>query len=308
MRTMSPEHKEKLRLAREASRARKTAVNAEIIEDARPTRRLDEIISRNEAMATEESRFADVDPRDAELEALRERVAEFESKREKAAHEHKTMTGREKVNDPGQIGGAQADVKESLRELIREQMAETFPERQPVRKTARDTARPGAVVAAGRDGEPLYRKRSATADPFAIPEDLQDPQWDRAWIRVSTLGQEDTSNQVARLENGWRFINSDRPGFSGRFMPPNYKGHIFKDGLALVERPMALSEEARRESSQAVRDQSMAQRQQFGMALPPGFSADTAAARQYTFARQGKAEATPSDLRPSLQPSIDIDH
>ena len=146
MRTMSPEHKEKLRIARELSRARKSAVNAEIIEEVGVTRPAlrDEIYRDTKAEAP---KFSEIDPRDAELEALRERVAEFDSKREKAAHEHKTMSGREKINDPGHIGGAQADVQESLREMIREQLAETFPERQPARKTARDTVRPNAVVA-----------------------------------------------------------------------------------------------------------------------------------------------------------------
>lgn len=286
---MDEAHKEKLRLSKEASRARKSAVDAETLE------------------SNETIKFAEVDPRDAELEALRERVAHFEATREKAAHEHQTMTGREKINDPGQIGGAQADVQESLRELIREQLAETFPERQPVRKAARDTVRPGAVVATGRDGEPLYRKRSNAVDPFAIPEDLQDPNWDMMWARVSVVGQEDISSQVNRQEQGWRFVPADRPGFDGRFMPKGYKGQIFKDGLALMERPMVLTEEAKREANQAVQDQSRAQREQFGMALPSGFSADTPAARAFTFARSGKVEATPSDLRPSLQAAMDID-
>jgi len=310
-RHLSEEHKAKLAAARDAARARKNAVNAEIIEEAKPTReKLIHPYWREEAKpdTARTGEYAEIDPRDAELEALRERVAEFEAKREKAPHEYETMTGREKVNDPGEIGGAQANVKEALRELIREQMAETFPERQPVRKTERDTVRPGAVVATGRDGEPLYRKRSNASDPFEIPSDLIDPQWDRAWIRVSTLGMEDTSNQVSRMENGWRFINADRPGFSGRFMPAGYKGHIFKDGLALVERPMVLSDEARREAAQAVKEQSTAQRQQFGMALPAGFSANTPQARAHTFARTGKAESTPDSLRPSLQQAMDIDH
>ena len=307
MRTMSPEHKEKLRIAREASRARKSAVNAEIIEEVGVTRpALREEIYRDHQAAA--PKFTEIDPRDVELEALRERVAEFESKREKAAHEHKTMTGREKVNDPGQIGGAQADVKESLRELIREQMAETFPERQPVRKTERDTVRPNAVVGYDREGSPVYRKRDQTADPFSIPEDLREPGWDYQWIRTSVYGQEDISNQVNMQEQGWRFVQANRKNWEGRFMPKGYAGAIYKDGLSLVERPMALTEEARRESQQKVKEQSKAQREQFGMALPHGFSGDTAAARQYTFARQGKAEVTPADLRPSLQASMDIDH
>ena len=314
MRTMSPEHKEKLRLAREASRARKTAVNAEIIEEVGVTRpalraEIDKTAVRDSYSAyladqpTETPKFSEIDPRDAELEALREQIAEFHSKREKAAHEHVTMTGREKVNDPGQIGGAQADVRDSLRELIREQLAETFPERQPARKTARDTVRPNAVVAHDREGNPVYRKRDQSADPFAVPDELKDPNYDLQWCRVSVLGQEDLPHQIELQEQGWRFVQADSPRWNGRMMPKGYKGNIFREGLALMERPMVLTEEARRESAMKVREQSKNQREQFGMALPSGFSGDTAAARQHTFARQGRAEATSDNLRPSL--SID---
>jgi len=300
---MSPEHKEKLRLAREASRARKSAVDAVFAEAANDLNK-----SLGIAPDVETPKFREIDPRDAELEALRERVAGFESKREKAAHEHVTMTGREKVNDPGAIPGAQADVREALRELISEQLAATFPERTPVRKTERDTVRPNAVMAHDRDGNPVYRKRDQTNEPFAIPDDLREPGWDYQWIRTSVHGQEDISNQVNMQEQGWRFVQANRKGWDGRFMPKGYTGAIFKDGLSLVERPMTLTDEARRESQQKVREQSKAQREQFGMALPSGFSGDTPAARQFTFARSGKAEATPDNLRPSLQPSLDIDH
>ena len=284
---MDESHKLKLAEARAKAReARKNAVEAEEV--------------------TEPEKYGGAEAN--EIDSLRAELAALKNKhREKAAHEHETISGRERINDPGQVNGAQADIQESLRELIREQLEATFPERTAVRTTSRKSVRPGAVVAHDRDGNPIYRKRDALADPFAIPEDLQDPAWDRAWIRVSTYGQEDTSNQIARFENGWRFINADRPGFEARFMPPGYKGHIFKDGLALVERPMVLSEEARREENQIVKAQSRAQRQQFGMALPEGFSSQTEAARANTFARSGQREAVPETLKPNLRAALDID-
>ena len=283
---MTEEHKQKLREARaRAADARKNAVDAEAPEP----------VKYGGAEASE------IETLRAELAALKEKT------REKAAHEHETLRGDQKIFDQT-VSGIQGDVKEALRSLLREELAETFPERQPIRRTARDTVRPNAVVATDRDGNPIYRKRDQTADPFAIPEDLKDPNWDMMWARVSVVGQDDVSSQVNRQEQGWRFVPADRPGFSGRFMPPGYKGQIFKDGLALMERPMALTEEAQREAKQAVRNQSQAQRQQFGMALPQGFSADTPAARQHTFARQGKTESTPDILRPQHQVgSIDID-
>ena len=289
--------KEKMRVGRAAARARKMAVDAETV-DLHP----DYVEAVKNGLAPEDTPPSEVDALKAELAALKEKH------REKAPHEREAFR-EEKINDR-KVGGVQDEIRDSLRELLREQLAETFPERDVVRKPARDEARPGAIIAHDREGNPIFRRRDATADPFAIPEHLQDQAWDRQWIRISTLGQEDVSNQVNMQSQGWRFIEADRPGWSNTFMPAGYKGHIFKDGLALVERPMVLTEEAKREAARAVREQSRAQREQFGMALPDGFTNKTDAARQFTFARQGKPEATPSTLKPNLRVdgNMDIDH
>ena len=284
---MTEEHKQKLREARaRAAEARKNAVDAEAPEP----------VKYGGAEASE------IETLRAELAALKEKT------REKAAHEYPTLDGKEQAFKPKQAAGVQEEVRESLRDLIREQLAATFPERQPARTTTRESVRPGAAVGYDHEGNPVYRKRSTLTDPFSIPEELKDKTMDYQWIRTSTYGQEDVSNQVNHQENGWRFVPAERENFRGKFMPANYTGPIFKDGLALMERPMVLTEEARREASQAVRNQSQAQRAQFGMPLPQGFSAETPAARAHTFARQGKVEATPSNLRPNHSVgSIDID-
>ena len=283
--------KEKMRIGRAAARALKMAVDAEEVD---PNSAYREFIPTTET--------SEVDTLKAELAALKEKH------REKAAHEHDTMSGQEKINDR-RVTGASEEIKESLRELLREQLAETFPERDVVRKPARDTARPGAVIATDREGNPVFRKRDAVGDRFAIPDHLKEPGWDLFWARVSVHGWEDVSNQVVHQQNGWRFVPADRPGYDGVFMPRGYKGHIFQDGLALMERPMSLTEEARREASKLVRNQSRAQREQFGMALPDGFTSQTDAAKQFTFARAGRPEPTPSNLKPGLRVdgSMDID-
>lgn len=286
---MTPEHKQKLAEARARAReARVNAVDAELTEsrnyESPPPDGLDEVSALK-----------------AELAALKEKT------REKAAHEYETISGREKLFNQD-VSGVQGDVKEALRTLLREELAETFPERQPVRRTARESMRPNAVVATGRDGQPLYRKRDFIADQFSIPDDLQEPGWSYQWCRTSTLGQEDVSHMVSLQENGWRHVPASRPSWRGRFMPENYEGPIYRDGLVLMERPASLTEEAQREASKLVKQQSQAQRQQFGMALPQGFSANTPQARAHTFARSGKVEATPDSLRPTHSiGSIDID-
>ena len=291
---MDESHKEKMRQARAAAReARKNAVDAEL---AGPGVGLAPAEKYGGAEASE------INALRAELAALKEKT------REKAAHEHGTISGREKINDPGQIGGAEEILKESLRELIREQLSQTFPEREPVRKTTRESVRPGAIVAHDREGNPVYRKRDQVGDPFAVPDELRDSSYDLQWCRVSVHGQEDVPHQVELQEQGWRFVQADSDRWRGKMMPSGYKGMIYREGLALMERPMVLTEEARREASQKVKVQSTAQRQQFGMALPQGFSADTPNARANTFARQNKAEPTPSSLKPNLTVgSLDID-
>ena len=289
---MTEETKQKLAEARARAReARKVATDAELA----PSEPYDPEVNR---------KYGGSDA--AEIETLRAELAALKNKhREKAAHEHDVLTGKEKVNDHT-VNGAQANVEEALRKIVNEQLAATFPERQPVRTTARESMRPGAAVGYDREGNPLYRKRDQTADPFSIPDDLQDPDYEFQWIRVSTYGQEDISNQIVMQEQGWRFVPAEREKFRGRFMPSDYTGHIFRDGLALVERPKVLCDEARRESAQRVKEQSTAQRQQFGMALPSGFE-KTQTAQQFTFARSGKVESTPDSLKPSLRPALDID-
>ena len=289
---MDEAHKEKLRVARAAARARKTAVDAEEVEHP------NYVDAVKQGLAPTDTPPSEVDALKAELAALKEKH------REKAPHEREPFR-EERINDR-RVSGVQDEIKESLRELLREQLAETFPERD-IRKPVRDEVRPGAVVAYDREGNPLFRKRDTTRDRFAIPEDLKENGYDYQWCRVSTYGQEDLNNQVAHQENGWRFVQADRPGWNGRFMPEGYKGHIFQDGLALMERPMVLTEEAKREAERAVKEQSRAQREQFGMALPEGFTANNPTAKAFTFARAGKAEATPSNLKPSHRVDSNLD-
>ena len=207
------------------------------------------------------------------------------------------------------IEGHAKDLRDSMREYVREQIQAIFPERaEPIRsrepgREARSVARRGATMARDRDGNAVYRRRDAISDPFAIPEDLTEADWDRQWIRVSVHGWEDVDNQVGMQENGWRPISANRPGWEGRFMPPGYKGAIQKSGLMLMERPMSLTEEARAEERRVTKGQTETQRQSFGMALPAGFEAKA------TTVRVGKPEATPSSLRPKheLRESIEID-
>jgi hypothetical protein len=213
------------------------------------------------------------------------------------------------------VQGWAEELRAGMKDYVREQIRAALPERaDPIRsrepaREGRTSVRRNAVMAYDREGNPIYRRRDGVSDPFAIPPDLREEDWDRQWVRVSVHGWEDVDNQVSMQENAWRPISANRPGWEGRFMPPGYVGAIQKGGLMLMERPMSLSQEARAEQARLVRNQTEVQRQQFGMALPSGFVADTPAARAASGIKVGKAEQTPSALRPKheLREGIEID-
>lgn len=131
--------------------------------------------------------------------------------------------------------------------------------RAPARKTSareptRDPIR-GGIVAVGRDGESLSRRRKDDGkDIFDLPDDMKEPGWGYQWCAVSVVGNEDIliDQNLMLAENGWRPVPADR--WPGRFMPIGHKGSIVRGGQILMERPESLCEEAREENySKAVR-------------------------------------------------------
>lgn len=198
---------------------------------------------------------------------------------------------------PPPVSGEYEKLKQDMSDLLQKQLSQVFPERD-VRPVAREYVRVGAKVAHDREGNEITRRSGNAADPFSIPSDLHEKGWDYQWIRISTHGQEDVENQVQMQENGWRPISADRSSWEGRFMPKGYKGHIHNKGLMLVERPMILTEEAKAEDKRKVREQTKHQREQFGMALPDGFTSATDKARANTGIRSEGLMRAPSDLQP----------
>lgn len=162
-------------------------------------------------------------------------------------------------------------------------------EEQPVaREIAREPARHGRAVALDRDGKPISRRRDNTEDKFHIPEELKEPGWTYQWNVHSVLGQDDIGAQIRDQENGWRSVPSERPGFAGRFMPDGYKGAIVRDGLRLDERPVELTEEARREDRINANSQRAENRRRFGLPnVPDGFDASHPSLGKYGKGKPG---------------------
>jgi hypothetical protein len=125
--------------------------------------------------------------------------------------------------------------------------ARTTPRTQAPRDLPRAGVRAGAVVVEGRDGEILTRKRTSTGDIFQIPPELIPADYEYQWCAVSVVGNTEVliDQNLMMAENGWRPVPAER--YPGRFMPVGHKGNIVRGGQMLMERPVALCEEARQE-------------------------------------------------------------
>lgn len=131
--------------------------------------------------------------------------------------------------------------------------AKRGPGRPPKMNATREPSRDGTrdKVFYGRDGEVLSRKQQALSDPYTVPVELKDRDWDYQWNAVSVVNNtEVVVHQDSMMQaNGWRPVPADRPGFKERFgmadAKKNPANSIIIGGLRLDERPMGLSESAR---------------------------------------------------------------
>lgn len=112
----------------------------------------------------------------------------------------------------------------------------------------------GRAVALGRDGKPIWRRmRDDNTDQFFIDPALIPDGWHYEWKRESVYGWEDKQHQVRLHLNGWTEVPASR--HDGIFMPPGFEGPIRREGQVLMEIPLALHEEAKREERRKANDQ-----------------------------------------------------
>lgn len=130
------------------------------------------------------------------------------------------------------------------------------PRPEAARDLARENPRPGAVVALGRDGARLTRRRIATGDPLDVPENEIPAGWSYQWNPVSILNKginEVLQGDLRMFQNGWRPVPASR--HAGRWTPVGYEGDIVVEGLRLEERPASLTEDAAAEDEMHARAQ-----------------------------------------------------
>jgi len=123
---------------------------------------------------------------------------------------------------------------------------EVSPARTQTRQSAR-TRSDGRVEVVGHNGEVLSRTRVQVGDIFEIPPSAIPPGWSYQWNAVSVAGNSDILLDQTHMmyQNGWRPVPAER--YAGTLVPKGSTGNIVRGQQLLMERPLALTEEARAE-------------------------------------------------------------
>ncbi len=173
--------------------------------------------------------------------------------------------------------------------------------RGQMRDPAREGMRSGDPIL-DRDGNPLTRKRVGGNDPYDIPEDIIPKGWSYQWNTVTVYNNADIvlGQQMQMYENGWRPVPASR--HPGRFVPVGRTGDIIRDGMRLEERPLELTEDARREDVSVARQQMqdrdsslMGNKANLKANVPGGFEMNPQRYR-----------GTGGNLRMSIDPAVDV--
>lgn len=170
--------------------------------------------------------------------------------------------------------------------------------RPPGRPRGRPVVRGSDGAIRGRSGEILTRSRISAhgfVNEFDIPDAVRDPSWDLYWARSTCHGKPDQANINALYDNGWRPAS---PKNYPRILPDQIgKESIERDGLILMERPMALTQQSLAENYQDALDLRVMQAEAFGSRkLPRAFA-------QGTRSRDGKFDARKTLVREAPQPA-----
>ena len=89
------------------------------------------------------------------------------------------------------------------------------------------------------------------ANEFDLPLEIIPEGWSYEWKRCSVYGKMDSDNLMEMARTGWTAVPASR---HPTLMPSGYQGHtIERKGLVLMERPMVVTEEARRRATAEAR-------------------------------------------------------
>ena len=137
--------------------------------------------------------------------------------------------------------------------------------REPVHQTRIVDRKQDAHVADHASPRVRTRRSKSTVneDQFYIPLDEIPEGSNYEWKRWENVGQQDPFYIARMREQGWEPVNPKR---HPNWVPPGYnEPHIIKGGQILMERPMELTLEARKELRQLSRQQVREAEQRLGM-------------------------------------------
>ena len=154
-------------------------------------------------------------------------------------------------------------VEDSVREIT------SHKSEAPVKRDAVHTARAASTrlpehVEEHDPPRQRTRRRKATVneDKFYIPIEEIPEGLSYEWKRWSVVGEHNPFYIAQMREQGWEPVPPKR---HPHWVPPGYnEPHIIKDGMILMDRPMELTEEARREQRQLAKKQVKEAEQRLG--------------------------------------------
>jgi hypothetical protein len=140
----------------------------------------------------------------------------------------------------------------------------------------------GRVIVIGRDGKPISRKGDSNIDKYAIPKEEIPLGWSYQWIAETVLNEPQTAALMDFQQKQWVPVPQSR----------HPTRPVKQGGLMLVERPEALTKEARQEEMQEARDQIRTNVEQF---MPNDSGAARSGLRPTGGIRKGRAQSVAVD-------------
>lgn len=148
----------------------------------------------------------------------------------------------------------QAKPKEVMQQLPQDvEVEESAAARTQTRQSAR-TLSNGRLEVSGRNGEVLSRTRTYVGDIFEVPKEMIPEGWAYQWNAVSIAGNSEIILDQNHMmhQNGWRPVPAER--YAGTLVPKGATGNIIRGQQMLMERPQALTDEARQEDLRNAND------------------------------------------------------
>lgn len=188
------------------------------------------------------------------------------------------------------------------RQAAVEKRVDMREEERARRPAARE--RRARTVIMGRDGELLSRRHEDSTDQFELPHEFTEMAeaegWCYEWKTENVTGKDQLTYQARLQANGWRPVPNSR--IPGIYAHEGDEGPVRYDGMILMERPLALTIEAREDDHRRATDQVRMKHDSWGVNSKNRdvFDPNTPMARSFTVAPRttGAEVSDPNWIQP----------